>query len=67
MLRALLIAVVLLMLTTVDAAGATCPESVTHRGNSSVAPENTLPALHAGAGADYVEFDVRSQGPAFLR
>jgi glycerophosphoryl diester phosphodiesterase len=36
--------------------------NVAHRGYSYVAPENTLPALAAAgrAGADYVEFDVRT-------
>ena len=35
---------------------------VAHRGYSAVAPENTLPALAAGAlaGATFVEFDVRT-------
>ena len=35
---------------------------VAHRGYSSVAPENTLPALAAGvlAGATLIEFDVRT-------
>src|SRR4051794_8944298 len=38
------------------------PHRVAHRGYSAVAPENTLPALAAGAlaGATFVEFDVRT-------
>ena len=38
------------------------PQVVAHRGYSSLAPENTLPAMAAAAsaGADLVEFDVRT-------
>jgi glycerophosphoryl diester phosphodiesterase len=38
------------------------PCIVAHRGHSSIAPENTLPALASGvhAGADWIEFDVRT-------
>jgi glycerophosphoryl diester phosphodiesterase len=40
----------------------TAVHRVAHRGYSAVAPENTLPALVAGAlaGASFVEFDVRT-------
>lgn len=40
------------------------PEIIAHRGYSAAAPENTLAALRAAleAGADAVEFDVRTAG-----
>ena len=40
---------------------ATIPQVVAHRGNSSVAPQNTLAALEAAwrAGADSIEIDLR--------
>lgn len=33
--------------------------NIAHRGNSSVAPENTMAALAASAGADMIEIDLR--------
>lgn len=38
------------------------PLVIAHRGNSSVAPENTLPAFAASAAADMIEIDLRPTG-----
>ncbi|WP_265520285.1 glycerophosphodiester phosphodiesterase [Oerskovia flava] len=48
-------------MTVLRPAGATEPVVIAHRGNSSVAPQNTLAAFESAwrAGADAIELDVR--------